>query len=180
MTRSSRAEAPSRGKKQSPQRWRPTVEMLESRDLLTITAVPVATLMSGGLGTDFPGTMMLLPNGKAMIQGSTGAGGVSNKWYTLSPDAAGSYVNGTWGSLASMGTQRLYFGSAVLPSDKVVVVGGEYSGASGAQNVTNTGEIYNLATNSWSPIANFPQGNFGDDPLTVLAAGPQAGDVLGG
>jgi hypothetical protein len=152
------------------------LESLEDRNLMTITATPVTALMPG----DFPGTMMLLPNGAAMVQGSSGANGTSPRWYSLTPNASGSYVSGTWGSLGSMHVQRLYFGSVVLPSDQVLVVGGEYSGSSGSQNITNTGEIYSMATNSWSNIANFPQSAFGDDPLTVIAAGPHAGDVLGG
>jgi hypothetical protein len=154
------------------QHYRLQLEMLEARNLLTITASPLAALMPG----DTPGTMMLLPSGTVMIQG----GGVTNRWHSFSPDSTGSYINGTWGTISSMNLQRLYFGSVVLPTDQVLVLGGEYSGASGSQNTTPTGEIYSMATNTWSNITNFPHTAFGDDPLTVLAAGPNAGDVLGG
>jgi len=42
---------------------------------------------------------------------------------------------------------------------------------------TNTGEIYNPATNSWATIANFPQSQFGDDPSTLLPDGRRYGSV---
>src|SRR5262249_46634893 len=113
------------------------------------------------------GIMILLSNGTVMAQG----GGVSKTWLQLKPDANGNYANGTWSSLASMSTQRLYYGSNVLPSGKVLIVGGEYSGLAGAKNVTNTGEIYDPVANTWSTIANFPQNAFGDDPTVILPDG---------
>jgi hypothetical protein len=122
------------------------------------------------------GTMMLLSDGRVMAQG----GGVTSSWFQLLPSAAGSYASGTWSSLASMGTQRLYFGSNVLPSAKVFVIGGEYSGPKGTGNFINTGEIYDPVANTWSPIANFPQSGFGDDPTEVLANGTVFSGYLGG
>lgn len=122
---------------------------------------------SGGTGT-----MLLLTDGTVIAQGP----GTTNAWTKLTPDSSGNYIAGTWSSIASMGTKRLYFGSVVLPSGKVFVLGGEYSGASGAQNLTNTGEIYDPVANTWTPTPNFPQGNFGDDPLVLL----NTGKVLGG
>lgn len=113
------------------------------------------------------GTMMLLPNGTVMAQGA----GVSNTWYSLKPDSTGSYVNGTWTQLASMSLQRLYFASCVLPDNRVFVLGGEYSGASGSSTWTNTGEMYNPNTNTWTSIANMPESQFGDVPSTVLPDG---------
>ncbi len=117
------------------------------------------------------GTMMLLSNGDVIAQGA----GTSNAWYELTPNSAGSYSSGTWTTLASMSTARLYFASNVLPNGDVFVVGGEYSG-SGASNLNNTGEIYDPVTNTWTPTANYPQGSFGDDPSEVLSNGT----VLGG
>ena len=121
-----------------------------------VTAAPVAL-----------GTMMLLPNGNVMAQ----AAGVTNTWYQLTPSPTGGYTTGTWASQASMSTQRLYFASNVLSSDNVFLVGGEYSGSSGAENLNNTGEIYNSVANTWSPTATFPQSSFGDDPSETLPNG---------
>jgi hypothetical protein len=114
-----------------------------------------------GLPTTGLGTMLLLPNGGVMIQGP----GVSNAWYELQPDASGDYATGNWTQLANMSETRLYFGSVVLPNDKVFVLGGEYP------TFDNTGQLYDIATNTWTSIPNFPQGNFGDDPTTLLPNG---------
>src|SRR6185437_7856652 len=80
-------------------------------------------------------------------------------------------ARGTWSPLASMNLQRLYFASDVLPDGRVFVEGGEYSRSGGAQNETNTGEVYDPVANTWSPIATFPQPSFGDDPSQLLPDG---------
>ena len=64
-----------------------------------------------------------------MATGATARRCVSASWYRLTPNSSGSYINGTWTTLASMGTARLFFASNVLTSGKVMVLGGEYSGA---------------------------------------------------
>jgi hypothetical protein len=118
------------------------------------------------------GTMLLLPNGDVMVQGP----GVANTWYELQPNATGSYLNGTWNQLASMKETRLYFGSAVLPNDKVFVLGGEYP------SFDNTGELYNIATNTWSSTASIPtpDQSFGDDPTVTLPNGQILAGYYGG
>ncbi|MBV9820825.1 MAG: hypothetical protein JO144_01170, partial [Actinobacteria bacterium] len=148
----------------------PTLEALEERTLLTGAWTPLANLPPSPDGI---GTMMLLSDGTVMAEG----GGVDNTWYQLTPDATGSYVNGTWSPLASMNIQRLYFGSAVLPDARVFVVGGEYSSDGG---FSRTGEIYDPVANTWTRTANFPQTMFGDDPTEVLPDGRVlAGYVVG-
>ena len=94
------------------------------------------------------GTMMLLTDGTVMVQGNP-----FNTWMRLTPSPNGSYANGTWSALASMSQQRLYFASHVLQNGKVWVLGGEYSGPQLQQNLTNTGELYDPVSNTWSPIA---------------------------
>src|SRR5262249_18350987 len=150
----------------------PFAESLESRQLL-----------AGGTWTsltnrapDGIGPMMLLSDGTVMAQG----GDVSKSWYKLAPDSTGGYVNGTWSPLASMSTGRLYFASNVLQDGRVFLVGGEYSGPSGAQNFNNTGEIYDPLTNTWSPIADFPNPAFGDDPSQLLPDGRVLAGYLSG
>jgi hypothetical protein len=115
------------------------------------------------------GTMLLLTDGTVMVQGSP-----QNTWQRLSPSSTGSYVDGTWSALASMSKQRLYFASQVLPSGKVWVLGGEYSSAPGsplAQNITNTSEIYDPLTNTWTSAASALEQYFGDDPSMLLPNG---------
>jgi hypothetical protein len=70
-----------------------------------------------------------------------------------------------------MTTQRLYFASHVLPSGKVWVLGGEYSGSPMSQNITATGEIYDPVTNIWTAIPSHPEGFFGDDPSMLMSKG---------
>lgn len=112
------------------------------------------------------GTMMLLTDGTVMVQGNP-----MDQWMRLTPSVKGSYVDGTWSPLAPMSTPRLYFASHVLPNGKVWILGGEYSGPTLQPTWTNTGEIYDPVSNSWSPIASHPQANFGDDPSMLLPDG---------
>jgi hypothetical protein len=148
------------------------LEHLEDRLVPTGTWTNLTNLAPDSDGI---GTMMLLTDGTVMAQG-VGPNQVSNNWYRLTPDANGSYVNGTWTQLASMGLERLYTASNVLQDGRVFVLGGEYSGSQGDANWVNSGEIYNPLTDTWTPIANFPQSQFGDDPSTLLPNG----DVLCG
>lgn len=110
---------------------------------------------------------MLLTDGTVMVQGPN----VTKRWDRLNPDAKGNYLGGTWTPIASMNLERLYFGSNVLPSGKVFLLGGEYSGPAGSSNWTNTGEMYDPVANAWTNITSFPQSNFGDDPTVLLPSG---------
>lgn len=112
------------------------------------------------------GTMMLLTDGTVMVQGDP-----LNTWLRLTPSSTGSYVDGTWSALAPMSRERLYFASHVLPNGKVWILGGEYSGTPLTANWTNTGEMYDPRSNTWTPIANHPEANFGDDPSMLLPNG---------
>jgi Bacterial pre-peptidase C-terminal domain/Dockerin type I domain len=172
----SKSSGVSRSKKQDPRRRTGErrrlleLELLETRNLLA-TWTPLTHLAPDGAGE-----MMLLTDGRVMMQGAA----TSKAWYALTPSSAGSYISGTWSTLAPMGLERLYFGSNVLPNGNVFLVGGEYSGPSGAQNFTNTGETYDSTANTWAPTATFPLANFGDDPTVLLANGSiLAGNISG-
>jgi len=147
---------------------RRSFEALEDRTLLASNWTALTNTAPAAIGT-----MMLLTDGTVMAQEA----GVTKTWYRLTPDSSGSYANGTWTSLANMGTARLYFGSNLMQNGNVFVVGGEYSGNN---NDTNTGEIYNSAANSWSPITTFPQSNYGDDPTMLLPTGNILAGYLSG
>ncbi len=110
--------------------------------------------------------MLLLPNGDVMVQGANDA--PVNTWYELQPDSSGDYATGTWKQLANMNVGRLFFGSTVMPNDQVFVLGGEYSTTGG---FNNTGEVYDMAANSWKSTPAFPLSQFGDDPTVVLPNG---------
>jgi len=95
------------------------------------------------------GVMLLLTNGTVMCHDTVG-GTYGKGWDLLTPDATGSYVNGTWTTLASMNNDRLFFSSQVLPSGKVYVAGGEYGpGGTG-------GELYDPVANTWTACGPIP------------------------
>jgi hypothetical protein len=113
-------------------------------------------------GTWGTSTMFLLTDGTVMVK--TG----DADWSRLSPDAMGSYANGSWSKIASMSEGRQWFSSHVLPNGNVWVLGGEYSGPNMDANWTNTGEIYDSVADSWSPITNHPESRYGDVPSMLL------------
>ena len=113
-------------------------------------------------------TMLLLTDGTVFAKSQ----GCGQAWYRLTPNSTGSYINGSWSvASAPMGIGRLYFASHVLPSGKVWVLGGEYSGTNCVANFTNTGEIYDPVANAWSPITNHPDSQFGDVPSMLISTG---------
>jgi hypothetical protein len=77
-------------------------------------------------------------------------------WVRLTPDAKGSYVNGSWKTLGKMITPRLYFASQVLPNGKLWVMGGEYTGPFEDPNWGPQAEIYDPLANKWSEAAGDP------------------------
>ena len=107
------------------------------------------------------GLMLLLPDGTVMCQANGGSA-----WSRLTPDSHGSYVNGTWSSMASMNYTRLYYSSQVLRNGKVLVAGGEY-GSGGPY-----AEIYDPAANTWTVAPNAPGvNNFIDSISETLPNG---------
>jgi Kelch motif len=101
------------------------------------------------------------PNGvQLMIQSTDGSILVQaydgQTWMKLTPNDRGSYINGTWTTLASEPTARLYFASQIMPDGRLFVVGGEYTGPGLLPNWSNTGEIYDPLANTWTPIAEYP------------------------
>jgi len=97
----------------------------------------------------------------------------SGSWYKLTPDITGSYVNGTWSSIASLppGYEPRFFGSAVLPDGRVMIEGGEYN--VGCTEVwTTAGAIYDPLANTWTAVSP-PSGwtSIGDAAGIVLNNG---------
>lgn len=113
------------------------------------------------------GVALLLSNGKVMVKTNAGGGdGIGNIWNILSPDANGSYINGTWSVTSPMNFTRLYFSSQVLKDGKVYVVGGEYG--SGYGNIA--GEVYDPLTNTWS-LTPLPGNTVSDANSEILPDG---------
>ncbi|HZU21642.1 MAG TPA: kelch repeat-containing protein, partial [Terriglobales bacterium] len=102
--------------------------------------------------TPYLDVMLLMPDGSVMMLSAND----NQTWVKLSPDAYGSYVNGTWSTVGPMNIPRLYFASQVLQDGRVWVTGGEYTGPYYDSNIAGSGEIYNPATNTWTWTANYP------------------------
>jgi len=94
------------------------------------------------------------------------------KWYKLTPDNTGSYVNGTIKPITSLpsGYGPWFFGSVVLPDGRYIIEGGEYNLTNAAW--TNLGAIYDPVKNKWTTV-NPPSGwaNIGDAQAILLANG---------
>jgi hypothetical protein len=95
--------------------------------------------------------MIQATDGSILVQAYDG-----QTWMKLTPDAMGSYLNGTWTTLAPEPVARLYFASQIMPDGRLFVAGGEYSGPALQPNWSNTGEIYDPLANTWTVIAPYP------------------------
>jgi hypothetical protein len=111
------------------------------------------------------GTMLLLTDGSVFAL----SGDDSQSWFKLTPDAHGSYVNGTWSALASMSIPRLYFTSDVLQDGRVWVLGGEYTGPYLDANWGSSAEIYDPVRDAWSHAASYPNETGGCFPVTFTS-----------
>ena len=94
------------------------------------------------------GVMLLLTDGSVIAVTDSLAPGAGNYWDKLTPDNTGSYVNGTWTTIAPMHYSRYAFSTQVLQDGRVYIAGAEVG--TGAANA----EMYNPVTNTWTTIVN--------------------------
>jgi hypothetical protein len=109
--------------------------------------------------------MELLSDGTVAVPGN-----YSHTSYKLIPDANGSYINGIWSPIADRSVRYLYKTSTVLTDGRLMNLGGKAQSFSMITN-TNTGEIYDPLTNTWTAMANFPEPYFGDSSAKLLSDG---------
>jgi hypothetical protein len=107
--------------------------------------------------------MLLLPDGTVLAaDGYTDGYAVGTNWYRLTPDAKGSYINGTWTTVAAMHDSRLYDATDVLPNGRIFAAGGYFgSGAASA-------EIYDPWLNTWTMCSSGTGQQFVDAESVVL------------
>jgi hypothetical protein len=119
-----------------------------------------------------PGAMALLTDGTVLIHEEQDAN--PQKWFKLTPDNTGSYINGTITPIASTSSAYgpLFFGSVVLPDGRYIIEGGEYNNNCSGGCWTNLGAIYDPVANKWTPV-NPPSGwgTIGDAQAILLANG---------
>jgi len=108
--------------------------------------------------------MLLLSDGTVMAEEGDASTTYYNNWYRLTPDTNGSYVNGSWTTLAPMHETRLYCSSQVLTDGRVFIAGGEYG------SNPRTAEIYNPFNNGWTYTAAGGAG-YGDGESEMLPDG---------
>jgi hypothetical protein len=119
------------------------------------------------------GVMLQLRDGRILVHEEQS--GNSTAWHILTPDATGSYVNGTWSSGGNMASNYApwFFGSQVLLDGKTVAVeGGEYN--NGAQVWTTEGALGTISGNTLTWTANSPPsgwGTIGDAESVILPDG---------
>ncbi len=90
--------------------------------------------------------MLLLSDGTVMCAQSDFTLSLTRNWYRLTPNAQGSYVNGTWTALANSIDTRLHHASQVLRDGRVFVAGGQF-GTGYAK-----AEVYDPVTNVWTNV----------------------------
>jgi hypothetical protein len=91
-------------------------------------------------------------------------GGSANTWYRLVPDNYGSYVNGTWSTVAPMHDGRDFYATQVLTDGRVFVAGGENGGGS------YSAEVYDPLLDSWTLCPGSGAG-FSDSISEILPNG---------
>jgi Secretion system C-terminal sorting domain len=111
------------------------------------TWVPVNTPCPGYAD----GVSLLLTDGSVMVKiDSGGEDTVEKMWVKLTPDAHGSYANGTWTVMHDMNKTRLFCSSQMLKDGRLYMAGGEYG--TGDRN----GEIYDPLTDTWTLAGPLP------------------------
>ena len=159
-----------------PRARRVGMESLEPRMMLNATPgtwTPLAHIPA----TTNVGTMELLSDGTVLAAAPNFS--VANIWFKLTPDATGSYVNGTWSQMASDTVNRCYDAENVLQDGRVFVLGGVQNLRGGAHVYNNTGAIYDPVANTWTAIPNFPEPNFGGPTMLLPDGRVLAGSMIG-
>jgi hypothetical protein len=119
------------------------------------------------------GVMLQLRDGRILVDGGFGG---SDIWYVLTPDATGSYLNGTWssgGNTTALGYAPDYFGSQVLGDGHTVMIeGGEYNFGTAVWTTLGARLTYSGGSFTWA--ANSPPAGWntiGDAQSVILADG---------
>lgn len=119
----------------SVERWRPDANSVQA-----LAPLPSPRLLAAAVP--------LADGGLLLIGGEDEQGQVLNAVTRWQPDGAA----GRWQALAPLKAARSRFGVARLPDGRVIVAGGR-----GASGVLSSTEIYDPATDTWTPGPSLPQ-----------------------
>ncbi len=120
---------------------------------------------AGSLGTARGSqTATLLPSGKVLVVAGVGNGGYLGSGILTSAELYDPTI-GSWSGTGSLGTTRHAHTSALLPSGKVLVAGGENDSGS-----SSSAELYNPATGSWNSTGSLRTARH-DHTSTLLPSG---------
>jgi len=110
--------------------------------------------------------LWLLTDGRVLSHASA-----LNTWAILTPDKTGSYVNGTWKTVASSTHARGGAQQHILKDGRFFQAGGEYiDGPACTTALCPTAEAYDPVANTWTNLATAPY-DIGDTGSTMLADG---------
>ena len=150
---------------------------------VTTVAIECTTTPFASLAQQPPETgylCLLLTDGSVMMQSVKDA----SVFYKLTPDAFGSYVNGTWRQLSSppAGYAPYDGAQAVLADGRVLFVGGEYNQNQyslpfAPSGLTNMSAVYDPVVDSWTMIAAPPGVAYIGDSTSVVL--PDGGFLFG-
>jgi MYXO-CTERM domain-containing protein len=115
--------------------------------------------------------LWMLTDGRVLTHGSS-----LNNWEILTPDAKGSYANGTWKAAANSNYARGGAQEHMLNDGRFFEAGGEYiytcpTGVANCASQYNTVEIYDPVANTWTLQAPGLFGDIGDTGSATLANG---------
>jgi len=89
-------------------------------------------------------TATLLPNGKVLVVGGRDGSSILHSAQLYDP------ATGTWSVTGSLSTSRIFHTATLLPNSKVLIAGGYTSNAPPSFGITNSAELYDPATGTWS------------------------------
>jgi len=151
---------------------RMAIALIALLSLATFASAQTWTALNHQPGVNV-GPMLQLRDGRILVHEEQS--GNPRNWWVLTPDATGSYVNGTWSSGGQLqaGYAPFYFGSQVMLDGKTVVIaGGEYNNGSAVW--TTLGSRLTYSGNSFTWVSNAPPsgwGTIGDAQSVLLPNG---------
>jgi hypothetical protein len=122
-------------------------------------------------------TMTLLSNGKVLVVGGVGTGGVLQSAELYDP------ATRQWRRTGELATKRLFHTATLLPNGKVLVAGGSSEFDTHDETSLNSAELYDPVTEQWLPAGHMSLPRGGHAALTlpngkILLAGGSNGEEL--